>query len=239
MNRSIKVIGAVLGIILLILVGWQLRGAVFSGTAPITKAEASEMVKAQYKGEVLTVSEDKDTFVMTMELDNNQYEVKVNQETGEIANLVRISKGKDKNEQKISEKEIREIVRENQQGDIKSVEEKQEKGKSFYYAIVQSGTEKTIVKLESETGKVIDKVTEKIPDKETIPTPQEPSKKLTEKEATKIALQKVQGEIDDVELEELNGVSYYLVEIEREDEQEATVQINSISGEVISIVWDE
>ncbi|MFD2680382.1 PepSY domain-containing protein [Bacillus seohaeanensis] len=238
MNRSIKVIGAVLGIILLILVGWQLRG-IFFGTDPITKAEASEMVKAQYKGEVLTVSEDKDMFVMTMELDDNQYEVKVNQETGEIANLVRISKGKDKTEQKLSEKEIREIVRENQQGDIKSVEEKQEKGQSFYYAVVQSETEKTIVKLESATGKVIDKVTEKIPDKETMPTPQEQAKKLTEKEATKIALQKVQGKLDDVELEELNGVSYYLVEIEREDEQEATVQINSISGEVISIVWDE
>ncbi|GIN91014.1 PepSY domain-containing protein [Siminovitchia terrae] len=32
---------------------------------------------------------------------------------------------------------------------------------------------------------------------------------------------------------------YYLVEVERDKEKEATVQINAITGEVLSITWDD
>lgn len=73
------------------------------------------------------------------------------------------------------------------------------------------------------------------------PTPanEKPPSQITEQEAIGIALEKMAGTVEEVELEESNGVSYYLVEIEANDQQEATIQVHSITGEVISITWDD
>jgi uncharacterized membrane protein YkoI len=65
-----------------------------------------------------------------------------------------------------------------------------------------------------------------------------PATIITEKEAASIALSRVNGEIDEIELEVSGGISYYLVELET-DEDDATIQINAISGEVMSITWDD
>lgn len=71
------------------------------------------------------------------------------------------------------------------------------------------------------------------------PSNEEPTSQITEQEAIGIALEKMAGTVEEVELEESNGVSYYLVEIEANDQQEATIQVHSITGEVISITWDD
>ena len=62
---------------------------------------------------------------------------------------------------------------------------------------------------------------------------------ITEQDASDIALKQVKGKVEDVDLKESDGLKYYLVEIESEQDQEATVQIHSITGEVLSITWDD
>ncbi len=65
------------------------------------------------------------------------------------------------------------------------------------------------------------------------------SKSLTEQEAAALALQQVAGIVDDIDLENVNGITYYLVDIETEDGREAKVEINAITGEVKSLTWDD
>lgn len=74
---------------------------------------------------------------------------------------------------------------------------------------------------------------------EPTPAKEEPPSQITEQEAIGIALEKMTGTVEEVELEVSNGVLYYLVEIEANDQQEATIQVHSITGEVISITWDD
>lgn len=69
--------------------------------------------------------------------------------------------------------------------------------------------------------------------------PKEPVKQISEAEAISIALTKVKGEVDDVDLEQSGGESYYLVSIETVNGEEGTVQIHAITGEVMSITWDD
>src|SRR5699024_4381309 len=68
---------------------------------------------------------------------------------------------------------------------------------------------------------------------------EEPPKNITSEEAIQIALDTVYGEVDDVDLEDEDGQLYYFIEIETEDDLEAEIQIHAISGEVISIEWDD
>lgn len=68
----------------------------------------------------------------------------------------------------------------------------------------------------------------------------EGAKRIPEQEAMEIALNQLDGEVDDIELEQSGDVLYYLVDIEREgSEDEATIKINAISGEVMSVIWDD
>src|SRR5699024_7369914 len=71
------------------------------------------------------------------------------------------------------------------------------------------------------------------------PAKQKKQKKISEKEAIQIALNTVKGEVDDVDLERSNGQLYYFIEVETTEDTEAEIQIHAITGEVISIEWDD
>lgn len=62
---------------------------------------------------------------------------------------------------------------------------------------------------------------------------------LTSEQAGEIALQKVAGTIDDIEYGDEEEAGSYLVDINAENGEEATVRINAISGEILSISWDD
>lgn len=74
--------------------------------------------------------------------------------------------------------------------------------------------------------------------------PTAPSTRLTEQQVIEIARSQVQGTIEDVDFEGSQDGGYYLVEVERpatngDDGPEATIQIHAITGEVLSVVWDD
>lgn len=71
------------------------------------------------------------------------------------------------------------------------------------------------------------------------PAKEEPAPSmLTRNEAIEIALKEVPGKVDDVELDEDNGVKVYEVEVEVDDDSEATIIINAYTGEILSLTWD-
>ncbi|WP_053073893.1 PepSY domain-containing protein [Bacillus sp. LL01] len=82
------------------------------------------------------------------------------------------------------------------------------------------------------------------PDGDQPEAPDEPAKEepapsmLTRDEAIEIALKEVPGKVEDVEIDEENGVKVYEVEIEMDDDSEATIILNAYTGEIISLTWD-
>ncbi|GAB6927645.1 hypothetical protein JCM10914A_16280 [Paenibacillus sp. JCM 10914] len=66
-----------------------------------------------------------------------------------------------------------------------------------------------------------------------------PTTMITKEQAVKLSLEKVAGTIEDVEYRESKRSRYYLVEIEQADGREATVQVHAITGEIMSLTWDD
>ena len=62
---------------------------------------------------------------------------------------------------------------------------------------------------------------------------------LSEQQAKDIALQQVSGDVDDIELKQSGDSRYYLVEIETREDKDAVIQVNAVTGKVMSITWDE
>ncbi|WP_377890468.1 PepSY domain-containing protein [Alkalihalobacillus sp. R86527] len=70
------------------------------------------------------------------------------------------------------------------------------------------------------------------------PEKSEQQELMTEDEARDVALERVSGSIDDIDYESSVTGSYFLVEIERENGKETTVQVNAITGEIMSVSDD-
>jgi uncharacterized membrane protein YkoI len=187
---------------------------------PLTAEEATNKVKELYKGEIVEVNEEKAVYRITIELDTGKYEVEIDRENGDVNRMIRTKKEVASNKEGAVDSET-----------LPSKEPDQNHQK------------------EDSTGELPsqDPVAPQ-PSGPTDPASQEPNqsqapspvKQLSDQEAAAIALSKVAGEVDEIELGESGGISYYLIEIENEGaEEEATVQINAISGEVMSITWDD
>ncbi|WP_019155394.1 PepSY domain-containing protein [Robertmurraya massiliosenegalensis] len=153
-------------------------------------------------------------------------------------------------EKTVSAEEATTKVQELYKGKIVSIEENE----GFYHITIKLDTGEYEVEIDRATGDIgkLNRITNTVDsapkqdgeseDKEADPADsvtEQPPKHLSEQEAISIALQSVTGEVDDIDLEQSNGLIYYLVEVEVNDDKEATVQINAISGEVMSITWDD
>mgnify|MGYP003480726544 CR=1 FL=1 len=70
--------------------------------------------------------------------------------------------------------------------------------------------------------------------------PAEPAeiKRLTENQVKDIAQSKFNGEIDEIEFVSTDDGGYYNVDMEN-DEDEATLQIHALTGEIITITYDD
>lgn len=62
---------------------------------------------------------------------------------------------------------------------------------------------------------------------------------ISEKQAIKIARGQLKGEVEDVEFVRTNDGGYYLVEIDDNQDDEATFQIHAISGKILSVTRDD
>lgn len=69
--------------------------------------------------------------------------------------------------------------------------------------------------------------------------PAKESGPLTEAEAGEIALREVSGTIDEIEVGDEEDAGSFIVDINLPNGEEATVQVNAISGEIMSISWDD
>ncbi len=228
---------AVAGIIIATFVIWQLTKT-FTSAEPLTEKDAIDLVEKMYSGENTEVSREGDIYKIKFEIESGIYEIDVNLKSGDVTNLTQISH----EPREKTEAEIRDILAKEKAGKIKTIEKKNEQDKAYYYATVTKDKTEATYKLETTTGKIVDVVVNKQQQQtppETKPNTQEPAQRISEQQAIELALKQVNGAVDDVELEEEAGQLYYFIEIEDVGEEEFTVQVHAISGEVKAIISED
>lgn len=224
----------------IIVVSW--KGLSTSAEA-ITKEEARSIIEERYlNSKVTNINLQKDAYRINMTKDNGEYEVALNAENGEILSLKKVGKSgtdsgeNDENNENdnniINEKEIEKILLESSD-EILSLERKLDKEKEIYVAKVKENKEEFTIKVDAETGSIVSK------DKVERPKEENAQKAISKEEAVKIALEYVNGTVDDdIETENIGGQTYYLIEIETDDDREATVQVHAITGKA-TISYDD
>ncbi|MFB5676310.1 PepSY domain-containing protein [Paenibacillus terreus] len=198
--------------------------------AALSEEEAVSAVLAQYPGEVLDVSLQSDAYLLQMKSHTGLYELKVDAEQGSILSIERL-------DGELSQEQLAAAFPTEQQGESQSADEaaQQTQMKNGKGAEAEASTDTQITSDSVSAGKQ-DEGKEKL---EEDAEPVRTARIVTDKEAKNIALQQVQGKVEDVDFRTEGGVRYYLVEIDTPDEREAIVQVNAISGVIMSVAWDE
>lgn len=248
-------------ILLIGMISWQVIITPNKSNMAITKVEAEEIAQERYQGEITDSQETQELFIITIKSDTGEYEITISSDSGEVQNIVQTIK--EELVTILSEDEVKEIVLEDTSGEIDSLTKSTENETEFYDAVVKNDQNKVHFKVNGETGEVVEKKKEPVTtvQKESNENKQNDNKQqeidqgtkqnehkrqkedklknISEQEAIQIALDTVKGEVDDVDLESSNGQLYYFIEIETADDLEAEIQIHAITGEVISIEWDD
>ena len=233
--------GAVVLVILFFLIG-KVFTPDSSLASELTEQEAKEIAQQRYSGMIKGISQKADQYIIELERETGIYELQINANTGEVSSLKRLKEAIQKKEdteteserlpkvETLSEEQIKELALKQVNGKIDSLQLVKEGEQQVYQVIVSDQTAKNKLSLDAYTGDVLKKESSAI---EVAP------KKLTEDQAITAALKEVPGKVDNLEAKNVNGITYYLVEIEANDGREATVEINAITGKINTLTWDD
>lgn len=197
----------------------------------MTEKEISELIESQYPGEITKLDLKQDAYQATIKSDVAEYELQLDAKSGEIQKIkeTRTLAAKDEQEDKentANEEKSKDQGEKQETSGDKSANKKEDTPKT--------SIEKKEKSEEQSNSETKDKqVSEKKPKKE-----KEKKTVISRDEAIEIALAQFSGEVDDVDLEEEDGRLIYEIEIERDD-QEAEIEIDAYTGEVIVMEIDD
>lgn len=218
---------AIVGVVLLATV--QLWGQTSEAQA-LTEGEAKERALDKYTGEIIETTKIDNEYHFVLKAETGTYLIVIHATSGEVVSITQQEKNSEQkpninNENPLTEEEVKSKI--SSQGTIKSIELIQSASSSYYQAIVQRENEEHTLTIDPYTGDVTNstKTSQRL---------------LSEKEAIHLALEEVNGEVDDVDFIESNGQApYYLIEIETDDDREATIQIDAYKKQAITVTWEE
>lgn len=226
----------------IIVIGFAWRPWINNAQA-LTKEAAEEAVLQLYPGQVTGTKLSKGQYSMQLKTDKGLYEMKVDALSGEIVSLMRI-------EAPASQDDAAPATP-NPTSPVK--------------ASPTTEPSKDTTRKPDKPNKDLpkDQTPKQQTPKEPSPTqtpkddfPEQPSKKdetpkatgspkeqaptlLTSADASLLAAKHVKGQVKDTDLRETAAGSYYLVEIRGGKEKKAVVQVNAITGAIMSVTWDD
>lgn len=208
----------VLTIVILLAGGYYTKHLVFNAET-LPENEIRKQLEEAYGGKVERLSLDGTMFEAELSRNKGVYLATVDAETGKVLSLI----------------QTKEVIEEDDTTDDADTVVGTKNTESAAQDKVQTDEATTEPK---QTTPSEPKVTTTEP-KKTVPPKKLTTVLISEKQAIKIALGQLKGEVEDVEFVQTSEGGYYLVEIDDNKDDEATFQIHAISGEILSVTWED
>lgn len=186
----------------------------------MSENEAIDKVQKLYPGAISNAELDGDVYRLQLVSDLGKYDLAVDSRKGNIVSIEQVEKGKGNPENP------------DQTGQQPGTHEPDNTG-------ADQGKNQNTPPSESG-GKGSDSTPEDSNIGEDSDPETPPMRMITKEYAKKVSLAKVPGTVEDIEYrDEDDGSRYYLVEIEKSNGKEATIQVNAITGKIMTITWDD
>ncbi|WYP25237.1 PepSY domain-containing protein [Alkalihalobacillus sp. FSL W8-0930] len=221
----------VLSLFVLAATGFVIYLILPASDSSLTLEEATEQIEAQYGSSPVEITLDDGVYTAVIERKEGLYKVELSEETGSILSLVLIeTNAVQPIGESITASDARELILEllPPSATIKDLELLDVENPPVWEAEVEYMDRDGDIALHAETGEVI---------RNSFEEDLSPSY-LSEQDAIDIALQEINGMVDDVDLEESDGRMVYEIEIEnQETDEDVTVIIDAITGQIIQFEY--
>ncbi|HFK1456764.1 TPA: PepSY domain-containing protein [Bacillus cereus] len=190
------------------------------GETILSEKQIQSIVSEQYPGKIKSMKlinkEEQDFYKVNLLNEQGSYEIIVNAKNGEIKR----AKEKSLKSNTITKEKAEEMALQKVQGEIKNtILEKRNEIEVFVITVETNGKQSKVVEIEKTTGQI--QVLEK------------PMTKVTEEQAKEIAVQQVPGNVKGIRLEQKNEKNIYVIEIEKNANENVIVEIEETTGAFI------
>ncbi|EDX57415.1 conserved domain protein [Bacillus cereus W] len=190
------------------------------GETILSEKQIQSIVSEQYPGKIKSMKlinkEEQDFYKVNLLNEQGSYEIIVNAKNGEIQR----AKEKSLKSNTITKEKAEEMALQKVQGEIKhTILEKRNEIEVFVITVETNDKQSKVVEIEKTTGQI--QLLEK------------PMTKVTEEQAKEIAVQQVPGNVKGIRLEQKNEKNIYVIEIEKNVNENVIVEIEETTGAFI------
>ncbi|MDA1524938.1 PepSY domain-containing protein [Bacillus cereus] len=190
------------------------------GETILSEKQIQSIVSEQYPGKIKSMKlinkEEQDFYKVNLLNEQGSYEIIVNAKNGEIKR----AKEKSLKSNTITKEKAEEMALQKVQGEIKhTILEKRNEIEVFVITVETNDKQSKVVEIEKTTGQI--QLLEK------------PMTKVTEEQAKEIAVQQVPGNVKGIRLEQKNEKNIYVIEIEKNANENVIVEIEETTGAFI------
>ncbi|MGM2839241.1 PepSY domain-containing protein [Bacillus cereus group sp. Bce002] len=190
------------------------------GETILSEKQIQSIVSEQYPGKIKSMKlinkEEQDFYKVNLLNEQGSYEIIVDAKNGEIKR----AKEKSLKSNTITKEKAEEMALQKVQGEIKhTILEKRNEIEVFVITVETNDKQSKVVEIEKTTGQI--QLLEK------------PMTKVTEEQAKEIAVQQVPGNVKGIRLEQKNEKNIYVIEIEKNANENVIVEIEETTGTFI------
>lgn len=190
------------------------------GETILSEKQIQSIVSEQYPGKIKSMKlinkEEQDFYKVNLLNEQGSYEIIVDAKNGEIKR----AKEKSLKSNTITKEKAEEMALQKVQGEIKhTILEKRNEIEVFVITVETNDKQSKVVEIEKTTGQI--QLLEK------------PMTKVTEEQAKEIAVQQVPGNVKGIRLEQKNEKNIYVIEIEKNANENVIVEIEETTGAFI------
>ena len=210
-------------------------GAIFiltltSGKETISNNEITSRIEQMYSGTVSDLILKNDTYIAQIERQDGLYEVVTDTSEGNIMSITLLEPATIQELPIKTKNEIKSIVSKEYKGTIERLVLSNQAGNPFYAVDIANDESLITLTIDALTGTVLESQEKQTTTEQAF---------IKKEQAITIAKTQLTGEVQYTTYEETSDGGYYLIEIESEDDREAVIQIHGVSGEILSVTWDD
>jgi len=216
--------------LVLLTVGGFYIGSLINKQEPLAAATIRTQLESMYGGTVDQISITNGVYLAEMTRGEAVYSAEVDATTGSVLSLTQTGEMKEEIPDVLSESKVKEIIAGKYSGETERIALNTGGEAPIYEVKLSKDPKFTQVTVDAITGKII---------AETVKETTGENALITKEQAIAIVQTQLKGDVDDFSYEKTSDGGYYLIEIEAADDREGTFQIHAISGEIMSVTWDD
>lgn len=218
----------------IVFIGIFYMGNFFSQDEPLSREAIGDQIERMYEGTVDNIHIKKGVYIAEMTRANAVYQVEVDIVSGNILSLEQLSEVEVKEKKVLSEDKVKEIIAKDYDNEIERMTLNDEVEIPVYEVEVVKDQALVKIVVDAITGEVISAVSQGATD---------PHALISREQAVNIAFTQLKGDVEYVEFKPTEDGGFYLIEIEQNNDNgknlEAVIQIHAITGDILSVVWDD